>query len=41
MLGDYIPSAQVYPGLMANPPWKSQVMTAPPIASYCLFMNVT
>ena len=40
LLGNYIPPAN-YPGLIANPQWKSQVVAEPAIALDYLFFNVT
>jgi ABC-type transport system substrate-binding protein len=40
LLGDYIPPAN-YPGLIANPQWKSQVVAEPAISLDYLFFNMT
>jgi peptide/nickel transport system substrate-binding protein/oligopeptide transport system substrate-binding protein len=40
LLGDYIPPAN-YPGLIASPQWKSQVVAEPAIALDYLFLNRT
>jgi len=40
LLGNYIPPAN-YPGLVANPTWKSQVVADPAVSLNYLFFNMT
>jgi ABC-type transport system substrate-binding protein len=39
LVGDYVPPSK-YPGLVANPQWKNQIVVEPAVALNCLFMNV-